>query len=261
MIDQWLALPGWLIVGILLLFYAAAGLSICWISFGWPLRRITQGMKGVVAPFFTVVSVLFALQTGFLGNEVANRARDAWQVVNGEAGAIRQVYALSLASPAYTQPIRVGLRTYLDSVLNEEWRLMNEEQPSERTERALTALLRAAGDPAIAQQAGPVVQRSLLDGVVQIGAIHSRRLAIASDGSSGLKWIIVLLLGVLTQLAVAVVHLERLRPQMAAVTLFSTAAVVVLGLIAVQDWPFGGAVQVSAAPLVDTLKAISGAAP
>jgi hypothetical protein len=258
MIDAWLALPAWQMMGSLALFYGATGLAISWGAFCWPLRRLAQSLDGVVGPFFGAISVLFALQTGFLGNEVASRNRDAWQVVNGEAAAIRQLHALGLVTPANTQAIDVGLRTYLDSVLNEEWLFMNEERPSERTEAALAALLHTASDLAAEQQAGQIVDRALLDGVMQIGSIRSNRLAIAADGSNSLKWIAVLLLGVLTQLAIALVHLERPRPQIAAIALFSVAAVVALALIAMQDWPFASAVQVSRAPLVDALRAISG---
>jgi membrane protein YdbS with pleckstrin-like domain len=93
---------------------------------------------------------------------------------------------------------------------------------------------------------------------MQISALRSQRLELATDGSSTLKWAIVLLLGVVTQVALGLVHLDRPRPQLAAVAVFSAAAVVALGLISMQEWPFSGVVQISAVPMHDALKVISG---
>ena len=86
----------------------------------------------------------------------------------------------------------------------------------------------------------------------------TERLAIAGDQTNQIKWLTVFALGALTQIAIGLVHLERPRAQLAALALFSLAVVVVLGLIAMQEQPFAGAVQVSSAPLqefLETMKA------
>lgn len=63
-----------------------------------------------------------------------------------------------------------------------------------------------------------------------------------------------LILGVMTQIAIGVMHLERRGAQAAALVVFSLAAVVTLGLIALQEHPFDGAFRVTPAPLEDLLK-------
>jgi uncharacterized protein DUF4239 len=257
MIDVWLALPGWMLMSVLALFYAATGSAVWWVSFGRPLRGWAQGFKGVVAPFFGAVSVLFALQAGFLANDVVVRNREAVAAVNGEADTIREVFALSVASASDMTVIHRTLVEYLRAVLADEWPAMGEERVSERTAMALAELLHRVSDPAIARDAGQAVHTALLNSVMQIIALRSQRLALAADGSSTLKWGIVLLLGVVTQVALGLVHLDRSRPQLAAVAVFSAAAVVALGLIAMQEWPFSGVVQISAAPMHDALKVIS----
>jgi hypothetical protein len=45
------------------------------------------------------------------------------------------------------------------------------------------------------------------------------------------------------------VHLERPRAMLAALTIFATGAIVAIGLIALQEDPFDGVFQVSPAPL------------
>ena len=49
-------------------------------------------------------------------------------------------------------------------------------------------------------------------------------------------------------------HLERPRAQIAAIVVSSTAAVVALGLIALQEQPFDGAIRILPAPLEQILK-------
>jgi hypothetical protein len=59
----------------------------------------------------------------------------------------------------------------------------------------------------------------------------------------------VLILGALTQISIAVVHLQRRNAQIAALVVFSAAVVVALGLIALQERPFQGPFQVGPGPL------------
>jgi len=59
----------------------------------------------------------------------------------------------------------------------------------------------------------------------------------------------------MTQLAIGMVHLERPRAHIAAVAIFSLAAVITLGLIALQEYPFDGPLSVPPLPLEQLLKA------
>jgi hypothetical protein len=98
----------------------ATGSAVWWVSFGRPLRGWAQGFKGVVAPFFGAVSVLFALQAVFLANDVVVRNREAVAAVNGEADTIREVFALSVASASDMTVIHRTLVEYLRAVLADE---------------------------------------------------------------------------------------------------------------------------------------------
>ena len=50
------------------------------------------------------------------------------------------------------------------------------------------------------------------------------------------------------------VHLEMPRPQIAALTIFSTAAVIGLGLVAAQERPFSPPLEVTPEPLQDIVR-------
>ncbi len=72
---------------------------------------------------------------------------------------------------------------------------------------------------------------------------------IAADHTNDLKWLTVIILGLLTQISIGLVHLERIRAFTTALVVFSSAAVVALGIVALQEYPFYGAFKLSPAPI------------
>jgi hypothetical protein len=58
----------------------------------------------------------------------------------------------------------------------------------------------------------------------------------------------------MTQISIGAVHLTKRNAQIGALTIFSAAAVIALGLIALQEHPFAGAIHLGAEPLIELLK-------
>jgi|1186.fasta_scaffold120937_2 hypothetical protein len=257
MIDAWLELPTFALFALLILFYGIAAALIVWLCARSPLRPRILTLSGVVAPFFTATSVLFALLTGFLASDVGDRNRQAWRAVNTESSAASALYTLSVASASDMQDIRAALRDYLQSVVKDEWPRLGEQGASAKTDETYARLLREVSDPAIATAAGNPVHNALLNSVLRLGEARAARVSLASDRTNDLKWLSVLILGVITQISLAAVHLERPRAQLTAIVLFSSAAIVALGLIALQEQPFDGAIRISPQPIETALKAMA----
>jgi hypothetical protein len=121
-------------------------------------------------------------------------------------------------------------------------------------DKAFDALLRELSEPSMAANAGPAVSSALINAAVRVSSARSERLSLASDSTSELKWSIVLILGIMTQVAIGLVHLTKRNALIAAITVFSVSAVVALGLIALQEHPFAGAVRIGPEPLTELLK-------
>jgi len=149
--------------------------------------------------------------------------------------------------------LRAAARDYVASVLQDEWPHMRHEHEAATTSAALEKLLRLASDPGNAQQAGQAVEAALLNAVLRIAAARSSRLSLSTDLADDYKWEAVLLLALLAQFAVASVHLQRPRPQILALLVFTASAVTALDLVAICEDPFHGAHQISPAPLEDLL--------
>jgi len=257
MLALWFNLPlGWL-MPVTAAIYGAVAALIWWITFRSPLRTAIQSLTGVVAPFFGAVALLFGLLLGFLASDISDRNRAATRALMSEADALRAVQTLSVAAATDMSGIRDALRAYTQSMLKDEWPTMVEDGRSATTEAAFGELLRRVSDPAIGRDAGQAVAAALLAGVARIGSARSDRLALAEDHTNELKWLTVLILGIITQVAIALVHIERSRAQAAALTVFTVALVAALSLVAEQEQPFAGAVQVSPAPIASVLALIA----
>jgi hypothetical protein len=257
LINWWLDLPTAGMFAVLLGFYAATGAFLVWLTASSPAHGKIKSLTGVVGPFISTVSVLFSLLTGFLASDISDRNRQAWKAVHTESSAAETLNTLSLASASDMTRIRPPLRGYLQSVLTRDWPRMAEGDSSPDTDAAFEALLREVSDPKVAQVTGQTVHTALLNAVIRIRDARADRLALASDRTNDVKWITVLIIGIITQLAIALVHLERPRAHGAGVVVFSTAAIVALGLIALQEHPFSGDICISPAPLEEALAVVS----
>jgi uncharacterized protein DUF4239 len=254
MIHAWLefSLPG--IFAVLAVLYAVTGGLIFWLTYYSPLGKTIRSCKGLTPSYFGAVAVLFGLLTGFLTADISDRNRQATRTVQAESEALTSMYALSIASASDMANIRNAIRAYTKSVLEDEWPLIARGDGAVKTEIALNALLQSVADPKIAGPAGQAVTNALVNLSLRVSGARSDRLALGADRSYDLKWFTVLFLCFMTQVALAAVHLEKPRPQAAALAIFSVAAIVALALIAEQESPFDGTLQVSRAPLEQVLK-------
>ena len=80
----------------------------------------------------------------------------------------------------------------------------------------------------------------MLDGLVELRQARMERVMLLDRESAPLNWVATLILGVLTQIAVAVVQLDRLRPQVLALLVFTTAFAATVAVVGLGERPFSG---------------------
>lgn len=256
MIRAWLDMSPAGIFLLLIILNFGTVLLLALLAFRSPLVRPLQSLNGIVAPFFSAVAILFALLTGFLANDISDRGRQALRTVQAEAGELRNVHTLSIAAASDMQSIRVTLKAYVASIVNDEWPAMDALRPSPTTATAYDELLREVSQPSLSRASGQAAHSALLNATVRAGTARNVRLALASDHTNDLKWLVVIVLSLFTQVAIGLVHLERPRAFIASQVIFAGAVVMTLGIIALQEYPFEGTFQVSPAPIA-ALQALS----
>jgi len=248
MVRFWLHFHPLLILpGLLLLFMVTGGI-IHWLQCRSPLsERIARGALGL--PTFVAISTLFALFAAFLLADTMTRKQRASQAVQTESAAILGLGIASEMAGDAGAEIRAAIRAYAESAIADEWPRLRQERGSAVTEQALLVLLRTVRDTPVAEGLSPVVHGQMLSLAQNIVDARVDRLAIVANHYQQFSWTALFLLGFLTQFAIGMGFLERAAANISGIAVFSLAAVVALWLLAIQDNPFRGPVQVSPAAI------------
>ena len=248
MIDLWLrsGTDGIILVPFVLLYLLAAG--IMWLTHLSPARTFFVSCIGITGPFFASVAVLFGLFAAFLANDVQHRNAEIAAAVFREADGVRTIIRLAEAlGPAGAQ-ITAATVDYTQWVVAIEWPSMRKHGASGEDLTTLRKLTQALLAPETTAAIAPTVHQAMLDGLVEVRQARLQRLTLSAGLGDSMNWLAMLILGVLTQISVAVVHLERLRPQALALFVFTAAFAATVAIIGLSEQPFTSG-EIDAAPL------------
>jgi uncharacterized membrane protein YbaN (DUF454 family) len=227
----------------------ALALFLCWISFYPPLAPFVQHWRGVVPPFVGVPAVLFGLLMTFLSQDVWDANRRAYRAVALEHEQLATLIALTGNQGTEAANVPRSIREYVEAVAGLEWKTMEKGEEAPEAETALNALTRAVSSAKIE----PAFQRALIDTVLKLRSAREARLAISGAYPDDRKWAAVILIAFITQISIAVVHLDRARPQLLAQAIFCAAAIVAISLVAAVEEPYAPPKAVSSEPLENLL--------
>jgi len=190
--------------------------------------------------------VCAAVWTNFENNAAA---------VREEAVAARQLVRLALAMPEIHQAGLIELEhRYLQLILNQEWPLLASGGSWPATEQAFFALHARVIELAESAKVAPVLSAELLHAMGTFITARSQRLNLAHAKAGSTRWAGVLILGLLAQIGVALVHVEKKGPMVAALIHTSFVIVTALAVIAVSVSTHEGAIAVPKMPLVAVLQ-------
>jgi hypothetical protein len=240
MFDWWLSsgTAGIVVVPFIALYLIAV--LIVWITHNSPARFYFASCVGITGPFFTSVAILFALFAAFLANDVQRRNTQAQAAVFREADAIREMLRLSEALGERAEPVKRAALDYLQFVLSEELPAMRQHG----SVAGKLGALRTLG------------HTTMLRGLAIVREARLERLTLAGDISAPLNWLAVIALGVLTQIAVAVVQLDKVRPQALALFVFTTAFATTVAIIGLGERPFSNRI-IDISPLSEAISSLS----
>lgn len=248
MIDLWLRTGGLGIffIPFVLLYLFAAG--IVWLTHLSPARPFFASCIGITGPFFASVAVLFGLFAAFLANDVQHRDTDFKAAVFREGDGIRTILRLAEAIGPAGADVTAAAIGYAQSVLTKEWPAMRERTNAPEDLGALRSLTLAVLAPKLTTALPAAAHQAMLDGLVEMRQARRLRMTLSAGVEEPQNWLAMLVLGLLTQIAVAVVQLERMRPQALALFVFTTAFAATVVLIGFAEQRLSGR-ETDVAPL------------
>jgi len=252
MIDAWLDLPIPLMALVATLVFGESALLCNWGMHHSPIAARIGGYRGVVGPFFAAISALFALFLTFLASDVWERKNRAWHVVQTESDALSALVALAATNETAANQINDAVRSYITAVIEDEWPRMRQQESSPEAAERVNQLLQSVA--AAASSYAPTVHDKMLQKAIDARDARAQRTSLSINRAETLQWLSVIVLALLTQLSIAMVHLDRSEPQRMALGVFSVAAVFTICVVAAYDRPFDGHLRISPDPLAEVLE-------
>lgn len=256
MIDAWLSLSLPYLVLALAGFYTATAAFLFWLCFGRLTRRWMLSFNGAIAELFSAIMVIFGIQIGFVASDIWDRNRRASAAVETESASLTMLNALAAASGLPADGIRQAIRVYVTAVTGKEWPSMADSGlGAAEAEQALGGLLRTVAatqhDP---KDANAKFDTLLLDMALKVQAARADRLVLSAPYSESIKWACVLVLALTGQISIAMLHLDRPRPHLAAMVIFTSSLVLIIALIAANEGPFQPPLYISSDPIARVLE-------
>src|SRR5262249_25014029 len=181
-------------------------------------------------------------------NDVQHRNAELRAAVFREGDGIRTIMRLAEAFGEVGRPLTTAAVGYTQSVLTKELQAMRERSDAPEDLGPLRSLTCAVLAPELITAVPTAAHQAMLDGLVEVRQARLQRLTLTASGIDPMNWLAMVVLGVLTQIAVAVVQLERLRPQALALFVFTTAFAATVVLVGLAEQPLFGK-DIDAEPL------------
>jgi Protein of unknown function (DUF4239) len=247
MSDWFLNLPVlWMAVVVFAAMYLLAAV-VYWVVTRLAVNERARAFKAVSPGMLPTLGILFALLVGFIAVEVWNNYDKAKVAVATEASALRAIVLLAANFPE-EQKTRVHalIDRHIEEAVNKEWPMMARHTATLANTRA-TALIEELHEVMILTPANDV-QRSAQ--VEMVRALHTAmdarrlRIVVSQSDVGRVKWAGLLLQGLCTLIAIAMVHSDNRLAAAIAVSLFATGMALSLLLIAAYSRSFTGEISV-----------------
>ena len=231
----------WMALVIFLATYLIAG-SVDLVVTRLAVNERAKAFKAVSPGMLPPLGILFALLVGFIAVEVWGNFDKAKAAVATEASALRTVVLLAGAFPEEKSTgIYPLINHHIDESVNKEW----PEMAQQRANLSIlpTALIEALHDTLALKPADDIQRAAQTEMVKALNtAMDARRqrIVISESAVGTVKWVGILLQGLCTLVAIAMVHSDNRLAGAITSTLFATGIALSVLLIAAYSRPFTG---------------------
>jgi hypothetical protein len=229
----------WMALVIFLATYLVAG-SIGFVVTTLAVNERAKGFKAVSPGILPPLGILFALLVGFIAVEVWGNFDKAKTAVETEASALRAVVLLAGAFP---DKQRMSIYALVNRHINES---VNKEWPEMAQQRATLATLPTSLIEALhhtlaltpADDSQRVAQSEMVKELHTALDARRQRISISQSSLGTVKWMGILLQGLCTLVAFAIVHSDNRLARGISLTLCATGIALSVLLIAAYSHPF-----------------------
>ncbi len=247
MIIDWIyTTPTWLwgtIVVLLLDGAACAGLVVFQRLVRVEVRRAHNELTGFTV---AVISVTYAVLLAFIAIATWESFSHSEQIVDREADCVGSIYRDTQGLPTEMgQAIRVGIRSYTDTVIRREWPVQQAGTVPTQGWEALRHVHSAIVTMHPATLGESVIQAELLKTLNMLYSARTSRLSAVQGHIPEVIWWVIFFGGAVTVGYTYLFGFHDFRMHLVTTAAVSTSMALVVVLIIALDWPFRGKVSVT----------------
>jgi hypothetical protein len=247
MVDFFYNLPVWLITIAVLGLSLLVGLGTSYgLRHALKLHSSDDETESAVS-LMQVVAAYIGILIAFAGVQVWQDFADADNGVHREAATAAQLYRDMATYGAETVAARQNLRTYINSIVKDEWPLLAHGQTSDKTEAALFQLFDSIGNIRPADGRDTAIYTEVFHNLNELVELRRDRLIHSDSGMPVILWIVGLVGSMLIVAYTATFPRSRTNALM--IGGISIALGLVFLFILIVDRPFMGSFSVSNAEL------------
>jgi uncharacterized membrane protein (UPF0136 family) len=240
-------LPIWLSTVLVLGLALAIGLGSS-VGVGMLFRlKPTTEEREIAVNLMQVVAAYIAIMLAFSGVAVWQNFADAERAVHQEAASASELYRDLTIYGSEADPARRQLRTYVGSVVNDEWPTLRDGKGSLVTEAALGRLFREFGKISPQDERASVIYAEAFAKMNEMVVFRRDRIIASRNGMPIILWLVGLVGSALTLSYAAAFSRTRINFVMIAGT--SVAIGLVFLFILTVDHPFKGRFSVESGDL------------
>jgi hypothetical protein len=236
MIEIFSDLPLWAQVGAISLH----GLAVVLISLGlmrWLRARCEPLQKIIpVGPFFVAISTVFSLLLAFHGSSIWSKQDRAERALIQDELNLHRLRQLSHPEVLNLTNLTQATNQYAQAVVDTEWLSGRSQRGTEAVEKALQNLRKTI--ILVERDMPPALHSYILHLLDDLVRSREERLWLRSQPQKYKIWAVILLLGLLSHLAIVLVHLDKPKAGTLALYLFGVATSLAYWLLLSTEDPY-----------------------
>jgi hypothetical protein len=198
-----------------------------------PLAARLRPYRCVPLTAITAVALLFGLFSAFLGADIWARIGEVRQSVEIEIASVQTIDTISHNLGEDGKAIREKLRKYVDLCLPDKHAHARRAAANAALGELVQVILAPSRDEALS---GPS-RSTMLSAYYAIKEARAKRLHLFGTHADPHKWFAVVILGFLTQVAIAFAAPDERKGQFAGLVIFSLAFAISLSALAIHEAP------------------------
>jgi hypothetical protein len=240
MTDWLLNLPvAWMALVVFAATYlVAAGIYL--VVTGLAVNDRARAFKAVSPGMLPPLGIIFGLLVGFIAAGVWGDFGQAKVAVANEASALRAALLLAGSFPGEQEArLRALVNRHIEVAMNEEWPMMAQRHATlTKRGESLIEALKIALTLTPVDEGQKIAQREIVTMLENALDARRQRIIISQSTVSSIKWLALMLQGVCTLIAIAMVHSDNRLTCRIALAIFATGIALSLLLIAAYSRPF-----------------------